>query len=697
MPGFQGGRQGLKYFRQKDFRGGICTEPENARPNQVIDALNVWCPEGRLEQRPGYWGVAAALSSAASYSTTGTFPRLVVDGTSYNLSSASTNISFATVDEGEYWYFGFFDSPYITGYVGSTLSVGFYNSVGVSNTALTIAQWQYWNGSIWKKLNVQEGTAFHGWNFYAGNITLNFVYPNDWVGTEVDSNLRYWVRARIQQADFSAGTVMDLQSGNNSVARAYTATTSKVAIGLFKIPFGSGVRYSQLEGRVGSVIYATSFTSEDLLKLSSSSVATVIYTQNAEPPSFATVPDYDDAYISYATQSYRFTYDAPLGVATVEDAPEYVGTINGIQSDYHPDQIAWSPTFPQGKYLAFFQGQIFVAALKESDVAYRWSAVAPAHRVWPETSFNTVMDGGDKIAGLATFNENLLLLKERSLWQIVNSGTDENGLNIYDSKLLVSGKGCASNASIAETPLGLMYLGNEGVYVFNGVDAQILTGNIDSVIERINPSQRKFAVGVHWPEKKCYLLAVALDGSLFNSHVILVDYKHLTADEEGRQTPAIWIWDNINVCSWIHDNGQMYFLDQFGSYFKFQNQESDYGATPEVYVKTHRFGVDKGVDHSFRDVVVNADNNLASLNVELIVDDRPSGTSGTITLTDPAEDLYGTGTWGTAVWWTDARRRKALRYRETGEWCQLKVSNTTKGVPMRLNEVSVGALQLGSR
>ena len=45
-----------KYYAQTDFRGGINQEPENAQPNQLIDARNVWAPEGRLVQRPGYVG-----------------------------------------------------------------------------------------------------------------------------------------------------------------------------------------------------------------------------------------------------------------------------------------------------------------------------------------------------------------------------------------------------------------------------------------------------------------------------------------------------------------------------------------------------------------------------------------------------------------------------------------------------------------
>ena len=45
-----------KYYAQTDFRGGINQEPENAQPNQLVDARNVWAPEGRLVQRPGYVG-----------------------------------------------------------------------------------------------------------------------------------------------------------------------------------------------------------------------------------------------------------------------------------------------------------------------------------------------------------------------------------------------------------------------------------------------------------------------------------------------------------------------------------------------------------------------------------------------------------------------------------------------------------------
>ena len=60
------GRGNYKYFEQADFRGGFCLEPENARPNQLLTAKNVWAPEGRLETRPGFVGITSYIDATTS-------------------------------------------------------------------------------------------------------------------------------------------------------------------------------------------------------------------------------------------------------------------------------------------------------------------------------------------------------------------------------------------------------------------------------------------------------------------------------------------------------------------------------------------------------------------------------------------------------------------------------------------------------
>ena len=39
-------------------RKGINQNPEEAGIHEAADALNVWAPDGRIEQRPGYTGVS---------------------------------------------------------------------------------------------------------------------------------------------------------------------------------------------------------------------------------------------------------------------------------------------------------------------------------------------------------------------------------------------------------------------------------------------------------------------------------------------------------------------------------------------------------------------------------------------------------------------------------------------------------------
>ena len=105
-------RRDLEYRQQVDCRGGVNLEPENAQPNQVLDARNVWCPNGRLEQRPGYVGIYAPSLVESFVAIDDTAVDLInyvifTESPIGTFNDTADPLSIAGLAEGERYYIGF--------------------------------------------------------------------------------------------------------------------------------------------------------------------------------------------------------------------------------------------------------------------------------------------------------------------------------------------------------------------------------------------------------------------------------------------------------------------------------------------------------------------------------------------------------------------------------------------------------------
>ena len=57
----------------------------------------------------------------------------------------------------------------------------------------------------------------------------------------------------------------------------------------------------------------------------------------------------------------------------------------------------------------------------------------------------------------------------------------------------------------------------------------------------------------------------------------------------------------------------------------------------------------------------------------------------------------GTFTLGTSALSTVKRRERRVMLSRSGGWAQVKITNSTKGVPLRLNYITLGYTPLGVR
>ncbi len=181
------------------MKGGINQQIEKASLEEAADALNVWAPDTRVEQRPGYIGLTSVVNSV-DVGTQLTMKAEDVSVPSFadpiaNVLTVSSLEALAAGVAPDNIYFGE-SSPF-----NAIVLLG----VTLTNSNATRFQAEYWNGTRWAPIQSIQ-------RFVGGDVTPNlfglaaqFIYPfaepKDWVSVAVDSVTLFWIRFSLRNAD----------------------------------------------------------------------------------------------------------------------------------------------------------------------------------------------------------------------------------------------------------------------------------------------------------------------------------------------------------------------------------------------------------------------------------------------------------------------------------------------------------------
>lgn len=138
------------------------------------------------------------------------------------------------------------------------------------------------------------------------------------------------------------------------------------------------------------------------------------------------------------------------------------------------DDVAYAPEGVNA--VALFRGRLFVGGGFQPNASLfefrgnllNWS-YPDIPQKWPSANFAPVGDSGDRIMGLATVGEVMLILLQNSVW--VLSGYDENSFSL---SLLADNIGCAHSGSICYYGSSVIWADLDDVYMFNGSTIQSL-------------------------------------------------------------------------------------------------------------------------------------------------------------------------------------------------------------------------------
>lgn len=374
------------------------------------------------------------------------------------------------------------------------------------------------------------------------------------------------------------------------------------------------------------------------------------------PPTIAVIPEFNTAFIAYCNLVLEQKYAGPWSqldtyssgstfgplVAQVNTDPNIVGTlsVSNPSAPYPADQIPQLTGFPEASLITYFKNQLFASGIAGAPTLIRWSGSANegAYNVWPEDNQVTLSTEADNspVTALAAMGDNLVAFKKNSIWLLIDNGTSDLELPLYEPRKVVSGVGTSSPLSIQQFNGGLMFLAEDGFYFFDGTpNIKRLSDPIKSYVDQINPARTPFAVSTLWRTNQAYICACSPQGEdQKNTLIFVYDY----------QNGGWWMWEGFDadfgwdIQCWLQVDGvglqeELWFIDSFGRAFQLGRwTQTDYGGYINSWFLTGRQGFGDVITKTSRELRLLGTNNNPLVTYTVIGDDiipYPEGATNT--------------------------------------------------------------------
>lgn len=172
------------------------------------------------------------------------------------------------------------------------------------------------------------------------------------------------------------------------------------------------------------------------------------------------------------------------------------------------------------KYIEINQNSLFSSGFSSSPSEVKFSLTGQPEVYEEDSSFEVRTNDGDKVLGIKSFQNNLMIFKKNSFHKLV--GTDETNYQLVE---LSTQYGCLSNKAIVEYNNKLLFLDQEGIVEFNGANWQIISTPIEPTFRRMNVSGAiEKAVGIHYQERNQVWFGIPVDGATSNNLTVVYDY-----------------------------------------------------------------------------------------------------------------------------------------------------------------------------
>lgn len=129
---------------------------------------------------------------------------------------------------------------------------------------------------------------------------------------------------------------------------------------------------------------------------------------------------------------------------------------------------------PKAAFCSAFKGHLVLGATENNSASLVWGSASPDWEHFP----NAEEELDAPISGLVRVGAALAIFTYRSIWLLTGSSDADFALS-----LAVDGQGCRVPRSIQSVPGGVMFVGHDGVYLFNGSSVQLVTAAVQGLFD----------------------------------------------------------------------------------------------------------------------------------------------------------------------------------------------------------------------
>lgn len=475
-----------QFFEMKDFSKGLTSQvsPFVTQSGAATDLLNVRINEqfGALTKRPDMLLYATCRAAAIR----GLHRFYKSDNTNFTIASSSTYLDY--VDE---------------------------SSASCVELKSGLTDGKHWNFVTYKDIAI-------GMNGFDNAIK--------WDGkTQTTANTDGSRTAGYLVADLGA-PFAELNTGTDLDAAAWYQ---------YKVAFYDGSVYKFSNARsnpilTGAAVYNITLT--DIPLGPTGTTSRIIYRTVGDVSAAAVMADTTFYKVDAIADNSTRTYNDAIADDTIDDdaAPTWDTVSAGINA-----------TPPKARFAAINRERLFIAnvpANTSGKSEIDWSDVFNPDYFNYNTDYELIRpDDGDEITFLKIYLGTPTIGKTNSIQKFYTDATSSTGWYFSEPFSFI---GCPAPYSAVSTPLGIIYLGRFGIYVFNGSNSQLISDVVTKDIRDISQVNIPEAVGIFHDNQ--YNLAYTSDstGASVNDRVIVLDTVRNAYVKDSKNIDSFVIFDS---------------------------------------------------------------------------------------------------------------------------------------------------------
>jgi hypothetical protein len=328
-----------------------------------------------------------------------------------------------------------------------------------------------------------------------------------------------------------------------------------------------------------------------------------------------------------------------------------------------------------------FNSYLIVGNLSEGGATFgsriRWSDIG-ALNTWPANNYIDVEPSdGDSIVSIKRYQNNVYVFKKRSIYELIITGGA--GAEAFIVRPIARGIGAwAKNSVKAIDNRGIVFLGQNGVYMFDGSNFDFISDPIQRKIDGLNRSRYQYAVAEVYPPKNQYWLSVSNGVDIQNKTILVYDYI--------QQAWTVYAGIRANALMAAEDNNGNVVLfsgDYSGHVYKQDTGTMDEPdgvstAISAYYASANLSFGSPEIDKTFKYLYIfSKATTEATINVDIAINYQ-DGYVETKTLAIGATGaVWGTAIWGTDVWPGTATQVHRLELNRTAKAIRFKFSDSS--------------------